>query len=265
MFNILRMDMRRMLRSKTFYVCLIILGVTLIFTQMLLWVVSDPQMVEYLNSKGILVSVSNPTGLDNLSLLDVFHQANIGGGLFAVVTGILSAIFVCSDFESGYVKNILSAYVNRGKYLWSKFLCISIVNLIFLLATFVIALVVNVLSGSPFHLNGASDILFYLLQIWALECGFTAMILSEGMLTRSKAAVITFAIFVCGGVVGMVLKSILGIFSLNKIMEYSLYMNVANAQTAYQGISSLKPFGVGIIFILVFMLLGQVTLSKRDV
>lgn len=267
MLNIFRMDMRRMLRSKSFYICLIILGTTMIFTQMLIWAISDPKMVEFLISKGFTLSVSNEelSSLNTLYILDVFHQANISGGLFAVVTGILTAIFVCSDFESGYVKNILSVYVKRGKYLWSKFLCISIVNLIYLLATFFIVLVVNVITGSPFLQNPAADLFFFLFQIWVLECGFTAMILLTCMLTRSKAAVITFAIFVCGGVVSMVLNSVLGLFGLNKIMEYSLYMNVANAQMTYEGISSLRPFGISLIFIIVCMVLGQMVLSKRDV
>lgn len=267
MFNMLRMDMRRMLRSKSFYICLILLGVTMIFVQLLVWLSSDPQMVEYLNSKGILLTISNEeiSSLKNLYILDMFQQANISGGLFAVVSGILASIFVLSDFESGYVKNILAVCVNRWKYLGSKFLCISLVNLIFLIVTFLISIVVNVMTGSFFLMNGVTDIIYFLTKIWALECGFTALILLACMLTRSKAGTITVAIFTCGGVVGMVLNSVLGIFGLNKIMQYTLYMNVAYASTLYEGINSLKPIGIGAAFVVIYMVLSQLILSKRDI
>lgn len=267
MFNMLRMDMRRMLRGKSFLVCLGILVFTTILTFLLLWMITDPAMHKLLTENGFTITVSDQEVVASagIDILNLFHQTNLSGGMFAVVTGILAVLFTCSDFESGFAKNIFSVCDRRFKYLLSKFICMCAVNLIYLAGTLVLALLINLAAGTPFAVNSAGEIIFFLASVWALENAFSALVLMVCMISRNKAAGITAAIIVCGGVVSMVLGTGLSLFGLGWIMDYSIYMQIANSLFAYAGVASLKVFGIAAVYIVLYLAVGQGALSRKDI
>ena len=50
-----------------------------------------------------------------------------------------------------------------------------------------------------------------------------------------------------------------------EIMNYTLYMNLAECPLGYDGLSTLRPVIVGAVFCIIYAAAGKVILSKKDI
>ena len=235
MLNLLRMDLRRMFRGKAAYVCLGILVFTTVFTYTLMYLIQDPGMREFLIKHGMTITATSGNikeSLNSTSLVELFHQTNVSGGLLPVISGTLAALFICTDFDSGFIKNILSVHENKWDYILSKSACLFLVNLFFITVTFLTALGLNAVLGGFFFYNKAVDMLFYVFCIW---------------------------------MVVLLVSSLLNLFGAGEIMNYTLYMNLAGCPLGYDGLSALRPVIVGAVFCVIYAAAGKVILTKKDV
>lgn len=268
MLNLLRMDLRRMFRGKAAYVCLGILVFTTVFTYTLMYVIQDPGMREFLIKHGMTITATSGNikeSLNSTSLVELFHQTNVSGGLLPVISGTVAALFICTDFDSGFIKNIRSVHENKWDYILSKGACLFLVNLFFIAVTFLTALGLNAVFGGFFFYNKAVDMLFYVFCIWMVSNGFSALILMICMITRSKAAGVAGAFILCSGLVVLLVSSLLNLFGAGEIMNYTLYMNLAECPLGYDGLSTLRPVIVGAVFCIIYAAAGKVILSKKDI
>lgn len=270
MLNLLRMDIRRMLRSKSFYVCLIILCATTIFTFGFMYLIINPTIMEMAieNNWPIAVLYEDPSDMAAFSgtdFLTLFHQTNISGGMLPLTTAILSSLFLCLEFNSGFIKNIMASHENKWEYILSKTVTFSMVNLVYLGLTFVLALVLNLVSGSYFRINPLPDTLFYLASIWMVTNAFCALLMLIVMITRSVAASVAGSIFLCSGLVVMIANGLLGIFRLNGFLNYTLYMNLTNCPYAYTQPRDLRALAAGAAFLVIYTAASKLVLQKKDI
>lgn len=268
MLNLLKMDLRRMFRGKSVYIFFGILVFITVFTFSLLFIIQDPEMQEFLTEHGMVITAESgnlKAVLNTKSLIQVYHQTNVSGGLLPVLAGILAVLFVCMDFDSGFIKNILSVHENKWNYILSKSFCLYVVNFFLIALTFLISLGLNVICRGFFSYGSGRDILFYILSIWMVVNGFTTLALVICVISRSKAAGITGAFLLGGGIIVMVLYSLLQIFGGEKIMNYTLYLNLAYCPMEYSGLSDLRPMIVGLVFCVIYMVIGKVVLAKKDI
>lgn len=268
MLNLLRMNLRHLFRSKSIYVCFGILAFTTLLTFGIFYVLSNPDIQKLLLEHGATITATSgevKEVLGTTSLLSLFHQTNISGGFFPVVTGILMSLFICTDFDSGFIKNIMAVHENKWNYTLSKMASISVINLIYLVGTYAIALALNLVFGSLFHYASVADTLFYLFCVWMITNGFCALILLVCMITRSKAAGAACAFILCSGLIVMLLQTLLGLFGAGEIMNYTLYMNLATCPLKYNGLVSLRPIIVSVVFIIIYTIISKLILSKKDI
>ena len=80
MLNLLRMDLRRMFRGKGLYICLGVLMFTTVFTFMLMYVIQDPEMRQFLINHGMTITATSGNikkSLNSTTLVELFHQTNV--------------------------------------------------------------------------------------------------------------------------------------------------------------------------------------------
>lgn len=270
MFNLLRMDLRRFLRSKSFYICLAILAASTVLTFALIYVMANPYLLERAVEMGFDVTQPGTEGefsqeFAGTTILSLFHQTNISGGMFSITACIFAVINICIEFSGGFIKNILSTHKNKWDYILSKFLSFSIVNFLFLTATFLLTNLLNFITGNYFTYDSIPDILFYGVTEWFIMNAFCALIILICMITKNVAASIASAIFVCSGVIVMLAGSLLSLFGLQKIIDYTLYMNMSNCPFTYSGPSDLLGLIIAVIFLILYLIAGQIVLDRKDV
>ena len=173
--SMLKVDFRRMLKSKLFYIlllCALVIPVlmTVMMTMMDGSVSVDPQT-------GVETVIHGPENawqsIGTLPTDDVVHGENTGGDAAAMMGGMdimsmcninmmfmLVAVFIClfisDDFRSGYAKNLFTVRAKKGSYVVSKTIAGFICGSLMLILYFVGAMLGGAISGLSFDLGTLS-------------------------------------------------------------------------------------------------------------
>lgn len=269
MLNLLRMDLYRMVRSKAFYVCLGILTFTTLLSFGMIYIFSNPDLLSRAIEWGMDVSQiftdkEIQEAFGNTSLTDIFQQTNISGGMLPVITSILSVIFICSEYNGGFIKNIMVSHTSKWDYALSKLLCLSFVNFLYIASTYLLTIIMNLMVGHYFSYNSLSDTLLYLLTLWLVSNGFSALMILVCVITRNMAAGMVAAIFLSSGMIVLLLNILLSLFHANEIMNYTLYARFTTAPMHYLTPGDYVGMAVGLIFTLIYIVISKFVLSKQD-
>ena len=157
--SMLKVDFRRMLKSKLFYIliaCALVMPIlmTVMMSMMDGSVSVNPQTGEETVMQGpenawqnIGTLPGEPLGGD-----EIFMMCNINMMFMAVAVFI--CLFISDDFRSGYAKNLFTVRAKRGEYVVSKtvsgFICGALMLIVYLVG----AILGGAISGLSFDLHG---------------------------------------------------------------------------------------------------------------
>ena len=162
MFNMLRMDLRRLFKTRSFY---IMLGVTAAFLMMTVAIVSvamDQAKLDALESTGLVV-----TGGDSEDMMELLHGMNrldflhecLGSGFLLALACIGVTLFVNGDFSIGCVKNICFARPRRWEYVLSKILIAGLYTAAITILGVLVSLVCPIFMGLHLETSSFAEIL----------------------------------------------------------------------------------------------------------
>ena len=177
MFNLLRMDLYRAKRSKSVYICFGILFIATVMLFGLIWLMETPQGQEIALRIGMISQeeAKEASGLLNgVDSLIFFRQICLDGGSYNLIFGIWVMLFVCMDFQSGFIKNVMALHQNRWNYVGSKILTAGIVNVCYLVLHYLSALLMNRIFGELVPYTKWVDVVFYLSWAWLLTTAFAS-------------------------------------------------------------------------------------------
>lgn len=208
--TMLKVDMRRMLRSKTFYTivaaCLAAPILILVMTNMMDGTASvDPHTGKETMVEGfdyvweIIGSVSDPSamggsiggdisGEDGMAAMDmsITSMCNINMLYFAIAA--LVCIFVSDDFRSGYAKNLFTVRAKKTDYVASKTVACSIGAAFMVIAFFAGSMIGGAVAGVSFEMVGfnAVELVFCLLAKLSLVGVFVPIYLVMSVVAKDK-------------------------------------------------------------------------------
>lgn len=271
MFCLLRMDLYRMRRSKSVYVCLGILLLMIVATLGMLWFVVTPQGQEAGMRIGLftaadLANLADETdtlaGVDTLVML---RQSSMDGGMYNLVFGIWIALFVCMDYQSGYIKNVMAVHQNRWNYVAAKIVTAGIVSLCYLSAQYLMVLLMNRLLGYMAPCSALGDTLFYMTWSWLLTVAFAALVICVCVWTRSVAAGTLVAVLLGSGAVQGPMYALLNMVHMGGWMKYTIYHALDQGASHYAAMSDLYVYAVGAGFMALYMAVAGIKLKKQDI
>ena len=174
----LKVDMRRMLRSRLFYIiiaCALFIPVVMILmlTMMDGTVSVNPQTGEesvmegpdsIWQSIGTLPVASEGSEAENASADAADGMAAMGAGMDVMAmcninmmfmgVAVFICLFISEDFRSGYAKNLFTVRAKKGDYVISKTITGFICGAVMLIMYFVGSMLAGAISGLPFDLVG---------------------------------------------------------------------------------------------------------------
>ena len=124
MLNIFRMDLRRLFKSRSFYIVLGITALLLIMVTVMARSLADPETLAAMEQQGAEVDDSDRMMSEYLRAmppLELMHES-LGSGFLLVMTGIGMTLFVNSDFSNGFIKNTCCIRPRRRDYVLAKIL-----------------------------------------------------------------------------------------------------------------------------------------------
>lgn len=268
MFNLLRMDLYRIKRSKSLPICLGILFFAAISIFTLLWLLAVPEGQVIALKIGMMTPDDKKTAsiiLNDIDILTLFRQISLDGGLYSVILGIWVMLFICSDYQNGFIKNIMALYSNRWLYLGSKLLAVGIVDLCYLVFHFGFTLLLNYLFGTIVPYTKIKDVLFYLAWAWLLTMAFSALIILICICTRSIAAGSFGAILLGSGLIVVPIYQIMHLLHLGEWLKYSIYFSLSYGPNQYTSLKDLQVFIVGTVFLALYSTAAGILLKKQDI
>ena len=179
-FTMLSVDLRRMFRSRSFYIivasCLVAPILILVMVTMMegtvsvnpqtgipgeplegfdnVWQiigsVSDGSMGGAMGGAGGDASCGDPSAA--MGAMSITSMCNINMLYFAIAA--LVCIFVSEDFRSGYAKNLFTVRAKKGDYVASKTIVLAFGAMMMVLAFFIGSLIGGAVSGVSFDMVG---------------------------------------------------------------------------------------------------------------
>lgn len=268
MFNMLRMDLRRLFKSRNFYITLGITAVLLILVTMMAYAVMDPETMDAMEEQGAEITESDrmmSEYIRNMSQLDFMHET-LGSGFLLVMTGIGMTLFVNSDFSNGFIKNICCVTPRRWGYVFVKILLAGIYSGIMTVLSVLLMLLSPILIHMYPAPDSVSQILRYVLWMWLPHWAFALMPLALVLLTRSTTPGIVLSL-VAGSGLTVALVGTLG--RLLRWPPLEQYFLAAVVKGVYAPESGIAPIGIilacTIAWAAVYGIGSLLSMEKRDI
>ena len=162
--SMLKVDFRRMLRSRTFYILIAsALLIPIIMTVMLTMMDGSVVVDQQTGVESVMHGPEN--AWQSIGTLPTDEGAAMGGMAIMAMCNInmrvmLVAVFIClfisDDFRSGYAKNLFTVRAKKGSYVFSKTVAGFVTGALMLVCYFVGAMLAGAMSGLSFDLGGLS-------------------------------------------------------------------------------------------------------------
>jgi len=210
MLNVFKMDMRRILHSKMFYICLF--SMVLVTGSMIIF--------------GVVPDFASIMGAGAAGSEDAMMGNMMGIGMAFMVISIFYALFICQEFTSGFAKNIFARHADPIRYIGGKLLSLTISGTAMMLAFVIISMMLMAIAGGGVALSGGIIGLLTLLigKIFAITT-LAALILFTCLFSRKAAVSIVVGIVVAMGAIPMLLNiigSVVGLPWIANIMKYTI-------------------------------------------
>ena len=158
--SMLKVDFRRMFKSKLFYIllaCALVMPVlmTVMMAMMDGSVTVDPQTgVEsvMVGPENTWQNIGTLPGGEAMGGMDVFAMCNIN--MIFMIVSVFICLFISDDFRSGFAKNLFTVRARKGNYVISKTLAGFLCGALMLILYFVGAVQGGAIAGLSFDLHG---------------------------------------------------------------------------------------------------------------
>ena len=209
MINIIKMDLYKMFKSRSFY----ILNIALIVIALIAGIVINLDLSEsYESAKATETAYNEENSIvmeeafpsedeygklreEAINAMDVKEFMTIQySGITMGLIAVFLAIFVCSELDTGFVKNIIPLKNSRMSLVASK----SITSLLFILIqvglVFTTSLISTIIVSGKINIIDPKGLGIYLGLEILLALGFASSIILISYLTKSKAAAMSIGI-----------------------------------------------------------------------
>lgn len=281
MLNIIKMDLYRMLKTKSMYVIWIVLAAILLITTSLcktdyeLLTEKDAMKQEQVTEPavdninvGMMVTLPTEPG-EKVTVYDIFF-ANSQGKLYALLLVIFTVLFSTADISSGYIKNIGGQVSNRGTLIFSRAIALAVFTVLTMAGAFLFQAAANGIVFGEVEWGNTKAILSYFVTELALHyalvliCMAIAIILKNNVISMVIAVCLSMNVMtIVYGVINSAIQKI-GIQNF-QIYKYTITGKLSLLPMNPSGNECLAAFGVAIVFIVMMISVSSVVFQKRDI
>ena len=281
MLNIIKMDLYRMLKTKSMYVIWIVLAAILLITTSLcktdyeLLTEKDAMKQEQVTEPtvdninvGMMVTLPTEPG-EKVTVYDIFF-ANSQGKLYALLLVIFTVLFSTADISSGYIKNIGGQVRNRGTLISSRAIALAVFTVLTMAGAFLFQAAANGIFFGELEWGNTKAILSYFVTELALHyalvliCMAIAIILKNNVISMVIAVCLSMNVMtIVYGVINSAIQKI-GIQNF-QIYKYTITGKLSLLPMNPSGNECLAAFGVAIVFIVMMISVSSVVFQKRDI
>ena len=193
--SMLRVDGRRILKSKLFYIiiaCALVMPI--IMTVMMAMMDGSVSVDHVTGAETVMVGPENTwqnigtlPGGEAMGGMDVFAMCNINMAFMGVC--VFVCIFISDDFRSGYAKNLFAVRAKKSEYVISKTLYGTLCGALMLILYFLGSVLGGAIAGLSFELHGlgAMNLIMCMLAKIFLMPVFVSIFTLVSVLAKERA------------------------------------------------------------------------------
>lgn len=278
MRNMFVSDVRRLFRLRTFYLALLAVSLVIMLMTYGTWVNTQEDV------SALVRMAEEETGQDlaavegaarAMSAMGMSPQmmlrrqmttrrlltAPFRGPLLEMLLCGLAALLMGRDFQTGYLKNLVSLPFFRRSWFWSKWAVMVLAALILFLWLFPMSLLGTLLLGNPVNLVMA-EALPVLLGNFLACVALISLVMLVLMLTQNKTAAMVFSAIVPSGFLILVYKLI----DLARVLPFKLSGALLMEQTLALSETGITPRFLWTAGILTAgsLVISRLLLERRD-
>lgn len=193
--SMLKVDFRRMFKSRLFYILLACaLVMPILMTVMMVMMDGSVSVDPQTGVESVMVGPENTwqnigtlPGGEAMGGMDVFSMCNIN--MIFMLVAVFICLFISDDFRSGFAKNLFTVRAKKGDYVISKTLSGFLCGALMLILYFAGAVLGGAISGLSFDLHGltyANLAMCMLAKIFLMPV-FISIFVLVGVAAKQKA------------------------------------------------------------------------------
>lgn len=247
MNNLMKFELRKLFRMKSFYICLLIS----VFFEVLSVVVS------------ILLNGVAEMPKETILAFDSVFSA-IGNGQLEILLAVFISLFVCCDYTEGTIKNIISHGFSRGQVYATTYVVLILAGWIFVISDMAVGFVLTAILGGVG--TPASHFVPVLLINFLLVVAYVSLFHFFGVLFRKNGGAIAVGIVfpICLSIAVMVAQALFQKIQLDLSM---VQINQCLSKLSGDSVS-LKQMGIAtlcsVAYIALFGIAGAIVTRKRE-
>lgn len=161
--RMLRVDLRRMLKSRLFYILLACALILPIIMTVMMSMMDGSESVNQQTGEVVIMegpentwqNIGTPPG-EALGGAEIFAMCNIN--MMFMLVAVFICLFICDDFRSGFAKNLFTVRAKKGDYVISKLTVGFICGALMLIMYFIGSVLGGAMAGLSFSLCGLSPV-----------------------------------------------------------------------------------------------------------
>lgn len=207
MLNMIRMDFYRMIKTKSFYMVLLVFLVMTAISTVLCKTELEDAKIQQSNYESTLEQADTQTQTTNVgisvilptkpgekaSVYDMFY-ANVQGKEVALFLVIFAVMFSLADFKSGFIKNIGGQARKRFYLIASKTIVLTMFTVILFVLFLLFQALCNQVILGYLKWGDTGDLLTYFGTEIVLHAAFAIFIMALSIIIQSNAASMILAI-----------------------------------------------------------------------
>ncbi|MDO5737774.1 MAG: ABC transporter permease [Eubacteriales bacterium] len=261
MLNTLRMDIKRTFNSRSLYVVLIINFCLLIILSLLFsFIFSDLFQEMTIGNNNISVHTQNQAGQIHLSeeQVEMLRKATNeemsvgylmygmrGAGLYSLL--IFIGLFVVSELDTGFIKNIPLSSKRRTQLVLSKLVVAIVVSLSQVFVYILAAIIGNLINTGQVNFGSLNELASYWGPYCLITSAYASLIIFCGYLSKSKVLTIILASLLSMGIVDLFLRMLARIMDLpsESFVKYSLMYFYQQDSFSIESLKLTLPIALG--------------------
>ena len=281
MLNIIKMDLYKMFKSKSFYFLnIVLLSISLfvgIFTAKTIMMNYEDAQDSNISWSGEDTLSSNDPLLtekeyyeiqsDMVKNMDVQELIIIqySYGIATILLAIFLSIMVCSELDTGFIKNIIPLKSSRASLVLSK----NIIALLFIVIQIGVSLIGSIactmLISGRVNIIDSKSLMIYLSLQALLRIAFASLIISISYMFKSKSTTMSIGIILALNVHGLflnILDKVINISKLN-LSELSIINNIS--RTSFSSQDYKRVILISVIYFILYNTVSTIRVKKMEV
>ncbi|MBU3137382.1 ABC transporter permease [Clostridium gasigenes] len=292
MYRLIKAEMFKLSKNKTFKVLCIVAIILSIITIVMTLIMTEDHLIKSLgnipedqkmiqleqikllasksgfNPGKIGVQVDGVKDMFNITTVELFH-ISFEKGILEVLIGILVAAFLAKEYSEGTIKNILAYGKKRSHYYISKWIAITLGTTIIMAITVGLATIINIIIngwGEPFEIIQLMGMLKTFGAAVIVNSAVVAIIMLIATLVKSNGATIGISVAIFVGI-PLFTSFLYGkIDWFDNLYELTLLYNVAIV-TAISANSTdvIKAIMISLVTLVAALGCGIAVFNKQDI